>query len=131
MTKTIEAKFEAATRTKLRFPYKGLVSTEDLWDLSVQQLDSVFKVLNSELKTVKEESLLNTKTKKDEELDLKIDIVKHVFEIKTAEANARLEEKERKEQKQKILNILASKKEESLQNKSPEELEAMLKDLEA
>ena len=40
--------FEMATRTKMRFPFKGMVSTEDLWELSVKDLDAVFKVLNSQ-----------------------------------------------------------------------------------
>lgn len=69
--------FEIATRNKFRFPFKGVISTEDLWDLSVESLDNVFKTLNSEMKKTKEESLLSTKSKDDEVLELKIEIVKH------------------------------------------------------
>ena len=58
-----EKMFETAVRTKMRFPFKGVVSVEDLWDLSVENLDTVYKTLNSELKKATEESLLNTKTK--------------------------------------------------------------------
>ena len=47
--------FEIATRNKFRFPFKGVISTEDLWDLSVVSLDNVFKTLNSEMKKTKEE----------------------------------------------------------------------------
>lgn len=121
--------FEQATRVKVRFPFRGLVSVEDLWDLSVRDLDSVFKVLNSELKRTKEESLLDVKTKEDAELQLKIDIVKHIVEIKLAEDALRLKAKERKEQKQKILEILSAKQDESLQSKSVDELKAMLDEL--
>ena len=42
--------FEVATREKMRFPFKGMISVEDLWDLSVQNLDKVFKTLNSQRK---------------------------------------------------------------------------------
>ena len=121
--------FEQATRLKMRFPFRGLVSVEDLWDLSVRDLDSVFKILNSELKQTKEESLLDVKTKEDAELQLKIDIVKHIVEIKLAEEDLRLKAMERREQKQKILEVLSAKQDESLQGKTVEELEAMLDEL--
>ena len=44
--------FEKATRGKMRFQFKGLVSVEDLWDLSVQDLDKIFKSLNSQKKQI-------------------------------------------------------------------------------
>lgn len=121
--------FEQATRMKARFPFRGLVSIEDLWDLSVRDLDSVFKILNSELKQTKEESLLDVKTKEDAELQLKINIVKHIVEIKLAEEDLRLKARERREKKQKILEVLSAKQDESLQGKTVEELEAMLDEL--
>lgn len=121
--------FEQATRMKARFPFRGLVSIEDLWDLSVRDLDSVFKILNSELKQTKEESLLDVKTKEDAELQLKINIVKHIVEIKLAEEELRLKARERREKKQKILEVLSAKQDESLQGKTVEELEAMLDEL--
>lgn len=126
---TIENKFEVATRTKMRFTFKGLISVEDLWDLTPTNLDTIFKSLNSELKQVKEESLLSFKSEQDKELDMKIEIVKHIVSVKLEEANKRLKDKEQKEQKQKIMEILSSKEEESLQNKSVEELQAMLNQL--
>lgn len=55
--------FELATRNKMRFPFRGMISVEDLWDLSLTNLDSVFKILNAEAKKSEEESLLNTKSK--------------------------------------------------------------------
>ena len=124
-----EKMFETAVRNKFRFTFKGQISVEDLWDLSLKELDSIFKILNSQLKQTKEESLLEVKTKDDEILDTKIEIVKHIVNIKLEENNARLQEKEKKEQKQKILSILATKEEESLQNKTVEELTAMLGEL--
>jgi hypothetical protein len=124
-----ERMFEVAARTKMRFPFRGMVSVEDLWDLSVQNLDSVFKALNSEMKQVKEESLLDTRTKQDKELDLKIEIVKHIVGVKLEEESIRLKAKAQKEQKQKILEILSAKQDESLQSKSIEELNNMLNEL--
>jgi hypothetical protein len=128
---TNEKLFEVASRSKTRFQFRGLISTEDLWDLSLQNLDSIFKQLNSELSKAKEESLLSTKTKADKELDVKIEIVKHIVNIKLEEENLRLKAKAQKEQKQKIMEILSSKQDESLQNKSVDELKAMLEELES
>ena len=98
-----ENMFEVATRTKMRFQFKGSLSVEDLWDLSVQDLDSVFKMLNSQLKQVKEESLLNAKTKEDEVLDTKIEIVKYIVAVKLEEDALRLQAKEKRMKKQKLL----------------------------
>lgn len=124
-----EKMFEVAVRTKMRFPFKGLISVEDLWDLNVRDLDSIFKTLNSQLKQVKEESLLETKTKQDQELDTQIEIVKYIFQVKLEEDNQRLKAKERKEQEQKIMAIIANKQDENLKNMSVEELQAMLNQL--
>jgi len=121
--------FEVAIREKFRFEFKGLISVEDLFDFNVRDLDSVFKTLNSQLKQVKEESLLEIKTKQDEELDIKIEIVKYIFELKKEAENQRLKAKEQKEKRQKIMEILANKEDESYNNMSKEELTKMLNEL--
>jgi len=122
--------FEVATRNGFRFTFKGMISVEDLWALNVRDLDSVFKILNSQLKQVNEESLLDVKTKQDQELDTKIEIVKYIVKVKQEEENMRLKAKEQKEKKQKIMEILATKQESNLQNMSEDELKKMLDELE-
>lgn len=123
--------FETALRNKFRFPFKGQISVEDLYDLSPENLDSIFKTLNSQVKKVKEESLLVTKTKEDETLSIMIDLVKYIVGVKLAEENARLKVKEQKEKKQKIMEILSAKQDADLQNKSVDELQAMLNELDS
>ena len=54
--------FEVATRENYLFPFKGMINVIDLWNLSLTNLDSVFKTLNAEVKKSEEESLLNAKT---------------------------------------------------------------------
>jgi len=122
--------FETATRCKFRFPFRGLVSVEDLWDLDVRYLDSIFKTLNAEAKEANEESLLATKSQEDEILNTKIEIVKYIVKVKLEEEAARLQARERKEKKQKIMEIVASKQDADLQNKSVEELQKMIDELE-
>lgn len=122
--------FEVATREKYRFPYKGMISVEDLWDLSLSGLDSIFKILNKQVKQSQEESLLDVKTKDDETLDNQIAIVKFIVSVKQKENADRMAARDKKEQRQKLQAILHEKQESELKNKSAEEIEAMLKALE-
>lgn len=124
-----EQMFIEATRNKMRFPYKGLATVEDLWDLPVTELDKIYKSLKKQEKTANEESLLEVKSSEDEELTAQIEIVKYIVGVKLEENKAAEMAKERKEQKQKIMSILASKQDEALQGKSIEELEKMLDEL--
>lgn len=121
--------FIKATREKMRFPYKGQATVEDLWDLSMTELDKIYKTLNAQQKRAQEDSLLDTKSEEDEELAVQIGIVKYIFTVKQEEKKAAETAKERKEQKQKIMAILASKQDEALHGKSIEELEKMLDEL--
>lgn len=121
--------FEIAVRNKYRFPFKGSISVEDLWDLSVQQLDSIFKTLKFQEKGAREESLLDTHTPEDQALMTKIDIIRYIVSVKQEEAQQAEHAKELHDQKQKILGILADKQDEDLRNKTPDELRAMLEQL--
>lgn len=122
--------FDYATRNKLRFPYKGSATVEDLWDLSVQELDGIYKTLNALNKQANEESLLQVKTKEDEALAVKINIVKHIVKVKLAEADQAKKALENKREREKILSIMANKQDEALQNMSMEELQKKLAELE-
>lgn len=113
----------------MRFPFKGLATVEDLWDLSVTELDKIYKSLNAKAKQAQEESLLEVKASEDETLTAQIEIIKYIASVKLEEKKAAEMAKERKEQKQKIMSILASKQDEALQGKSIEELEKMLDEL--
>ena len=37
--------FEVAVREQYRFHYKGVQTVEDLWQMGLQDLDSLFKIL--------------------------------------------------------------------------------------
>lgn len=120
--------FEIANEKKYRFPFKGLVTTEDLFDLNKKQLNTVYQILNELVKTT-EVTLLNTKTGEETDLLNKIEIVKYIFNKKVEEENIILLEKETKIKKQKILEIISKKQDQSLENTSVEELQKMLNEL--
>lgn len=126
---TVENIFEYATRNKIRFSFRGLISVEDLWDLSLTNLDSIYKELNKQSKQSEEESLLNIKTQEDELLNVQIEIVKHIVSVKLAEKEAREKASAKKAQKQKIMSIIAAKQDEALQNSSIDDLKKMLDEL--
>lgn len=121
--------FEKAVKGKYRFPYKGQIAVEDLYDLPLGSLDTVFKTLNAEVQKTEEESLLQTKSAEDDILATKIEIVKYIFNEKLEEKKNRQEAAERKEKKQKIMQIIATKQDEALRNASVEDLQKMLDEL--
>ncbi len=121
--------FEIATRGKYRFPFKGLISVEDLWDLSPAQLDSIYKTLSREAKAKSEDSLLEEAVA-DKKLTTMIEIVKHIFNVKMDEDKAAKAAAENRKKRNRIAEILARKEDESLNNLSTDELTKMLNDLE-
>lgn len=125
----MEEIFVRASKKKYRFEFRGLISVEDLWDLSVKNLDEIFKNLNAEVKKAEQESLFSDKSNANEELNDKIEIVKYIFGVKQEEAKSRKEAAERKKKRERIAEILAKKQDESLESKSEEELMAMLEEL--
>ena len=121
--------FEFATRNALRFPYKGSQSVEELWRLSLTELDTIYKTLNKQVKQSEEESLLAIKTDVSTELEVQIAIVKHIVSVKLKEQEEREKAVANKAKKQKLMSIIASKQDEALQNSSIEDLQKMLDEL--
>lgn len=121
--------FEFAAKNKLRFKYNGWIATEDLYDLDVTQLDEIYKNLKQEEKSYESESLLNKETTKPLVLSVRIDIVKHIVEEKLKREEELRKAAENRAQKNRILEIINRKQDETLQNKSIEELTEMLESL--
>lgn len=122
----MEKLFEVASRKAYRFPFKGMITTEDLWKLSSKNLDEVFKALNSQKKVTEEESLMQTASDEDVDLLNKIAIVKYIYKYNEQQAVDRLMEREKRQKDQRIMEIIARKQDEALEGKSIEELQAML-----
>lgn len=125
--------FERAARTKLRFSsVVGDLSTEQLWDLPLTakgsrvSLDNLAKAVNRELKSSEEESFVETPSKADSEMRLRLDILKHIIADKLARKEAADKRAEKAAEKEKLLRLLERKQEEALEELSAEELEARL-----
>lgn len=120
--------FKIASKKKYRFIYKGVVTVEDLWDLSVEELDKIYKSLKSKQKAEAEESLLTTTSKEDKELNNKIEIVKIIVADKLEAKERATKSAEKRAKNQRILEIMADKADAELKAKSLDELRAMLDD---
>lgn len=124
--------FERASRMKLRFPtLVGDITTEQLWDLPLTgranqpDLDKTARAVNTALKSVTEESFVDIKPNPLKvQLELALEIVKHVIAAKVAAAEAAKKAMETSQRKQKLLAALAAKEDIELTGKSRAELEA-------
>ena len=130
---TTNVLFEMASQSKFRYPYKGMITTEDLWDLSLSQLDTVYRNLSKELKDIDEDSLISTRSAdegvKANELRNKIEVVKYIFNAKQQAAELNRMAADNAAKKQRLLEALARKQENALENMSEEDLLKMLNEL--
>lgn len=117
--------FKLAAKEKYRFPFRGNISVEDLFDLTTSQLDVVYKELKSQVKE-SSDSLLKEVSTEDKELKNKIEIIKTIFEDKKTEAVQKEQALAEKQRKERIKELIAQKKDQDIVDKSIEELEAML-----
>jgi len=122
--------FIEATKKNYQFPFRGMINVIDLWELSVQNLDLVFKSLNADYKKSEEESLLSAQTKESEELSEKIEIVKYIVNEKLAEKKAKEDAKKNREMKQRLLEIKAKRQDAALEGLSDAELDKMIQAME-
>jgi hypothetical protein len=130
--------YKFAVQNKLRFPsLRGELTIEQLFDLPLKaasgfDLDNVARTINSELKEIGDESFVentnNSPRKKT--LEKSLELVKDVIKTRQEENSARLNKLKKTEERKKILDAMAAKKEQQLSQASLEELEAKLAALE-
>ena len=133
MNNEIGTLFEMASQLKFRYPYRGMITTEDLWDLDVEQLDAIYKAMNKELNSIQEEGLIQTKSAvegvKANYLKNKLEIVKYIFTSKQQAAELDRIAAENAMKRKRIMEVLAKKQNDALENMSEEELQAALTEL--
>lgn len=121
--------FELAAKNKFRYHFKGEITTEDLFDLSVTDLDAIYKNLKKEAEKTGETGLLITHTKEDAICATKMEIVQYIFNQKQQEKADQKAKAEKKLKRQKIMQALYEQQENELKQKSSSELMDMLKTL--
>lgn len=120
--------YKQASQLKLRFATKvGQLTSEQLWDLTFQQLSVEIKSAKKQISKSddNELSFLEEGVKIDHIAQLKFDILKDVYLTKQQEANKSLKDLEIKRHNNKIDALIAEKKEDSLRSMSIEDLEKM------
>ena len=122
--------FEIAVREKYTYNFRGLIKTEDLYDLKLTDLDAIYKGLKSDLAQLGEDSLIDSvDTEAKETINNKIEIVKAIVDYKR-EVKKNLEDaKAKAETKRRLKDLIAQKENETLEGKSLDELKAMLAEL--
>lgn len=120
--------YKEASKQRLRVQTsKGLLTVEQLWDLSLNELDSIAVILDESLKSSKNKSFLSKRTVADKGLKLQFDIVFDIMQTKSEEAETAKIAREDKEHNEKIINLISEKKDGELKGKSIKELEKLLR----
>lgn len=119
--------FETASRNKLRFQSTfGSLSVEQLWDLpltsrgSSDDLDSLAKAANRDLKELEEESFVVKSSVAKSELELPLEILKHIISSKLQDIEDAKSQRDKANQRETLLRIL--------KDKEISEMEGMSKD---
>ena len=127
--------FEYATRNKLRFAsVKGELTVEQLWDVPLRggdfNLNTVAKAANARFKEISEESFVETtKTPEHTRRETALEVVKYIIDVKLAEEEAAKMRAAKKQEKEKLLGILAEKQDGKLSELSEKELQKRIKAL--
>lgn len=126
---------ETAIREKYRFPTNtiGAISTEQLYDLPLESvtkasLDKVAINIHEEIEKLGKKSFVN-KNKKDQTLENKMNIVKHIIELKIDEAKTERKAKENANRKEVLMDVIAEKQTDALKERSIKDLQKEAKSL--
>ena len=129
--------FEFASRNKIRFSSpRGELTVEQLWDVPLRarddfNLNTIAKSANKALKEISEESFVETtKTVEHTRREAAMETVKYVIDTKIAEEKAAATRAERRQEKEKLLSILAEKQAGKLSELSEKELQKRIAALE-
>lgn len=118
--------YKRASKDALRFAtVKGSLTVEQLWSLSLTDLDKLAVKLEKIVKASGEKSFLETKSKEDATDKLRFDVVLDVLTDKVKFQEIAAKASETRAKNQRIDELIAKKNDESMENLSVEELEKL------
>jgi hypothetical protein len=119
--------FIEASRRGIRFTSKrGSLTTEDLWNLSLTELDTIAQNLHKQVEQEPEKSFIKKRTVVSKDSKVAFEVVLHIINTKLSEEEKKEEAIVKKQKKEKLLALIDSKENEALSSKSIEELKAEL-----
>ena len=126
--------YKIASRKKLRIQTnRGMLSVEQLWDLSKEDIGELAKAIRKRINDQKgvtgdsELDFLKPSAQTEETIDeLTFRILKDIYLTKQEEEDKAHRRAAARENNRKILELIAKKQDQELENKSIEELEKML-----
>lgn len=118
--------YKYAAKNGLRFVSpRGRLTVEDLFRLSLEDLDAIYRSLKKLEKDRAEVSLLSDEGK-DEGLEVSIKIIEDVYATRKADADELKAEKASEDRRRRIAELIAEKEDEGLKAMSIEDLKKML-----
>lgn len=122
--------FAEAAKEKYRYPYKGLITTEQLWDLNETELNKVYIAL-SQSRNPDGGLIVSADTEKDNELGRKMDIVKFIYDHKKKEEEEKKRAASNSIRRRELEDAIAAKRRDAVSKMSEEDLIAELEKLNA
>lgn len=121
--------FEKASRMRLRFDINGNVACEELWDFSKEQLADYEVKLKERMEKQGKANRFAKKNDVSAKDELRLAIVSHIIDTKVAEEDEQMNAATKKQERERLLALLAKKQDEKFANLSEEEIEAKLASL--
>lgn len=120
--------YKEASKLKLRIPTPvGQLSVEQMWGLSIPQLDEIAVSLEDSVNKSQRKSFIAKSSVEDKVAKLRFDITLDILEAKVASSEAEANRLETKAHNDKILSLIAEKEDNDLKDMSVEDLQKLLK----
>jgi hypothetical protein len=117
---------ETAIRKKFRFATgRGMITTEDLWDLGLESLNTLAKEANRKVKESGEEDFLKVNTTNTEDKQ-RFEVLKYILDTKLKEQEVRASAATKKAELDRLVALKANKEEEALGKLSVEDIDARI-----